>query len=321
MTAGIIGSAGDSQVRRVARRLRELGAQPLILDLSRFPGRGRASLVDGVAVCPGADVGAVGAWYVRSMPLPLPFQPLRVAGEQAALAATLDATKRAYAAGRERRSFLASFVGALARAGATLVNSPTAAAQHFLKLEQLELLRAARVPIPRTLASNDPDAVADFARDLGGPMVYKPVAGGGLCRRMTQADLCPQRLRALATAPALFQEEVPGTNIRVYVVDGEIVAGYEIISDALDYRGAETAVRPTALSDDERAACCAAATACGMLFTGIDVRRRLDDGFAVLECNPSPMFAAIERRTGGAPVTDALASLLVRRQSVPAVAR
>jgi hypothetical protein len=311
MTPGIIGRPSDPQVRRIASCLRAIAAEPVILDVSRFPGRGRASLVDGVPAWPCVDIAAVGAWYVRSMPLPLPFQPLRHGGEPG-IEALVSATKRAYAAGRERRSFLYSFVVGLRRAGATLVNPPAAAAQHFLKLEQLELLRAAQIPVPRTLASNDPAAVVEFAAGLPGPMVYKPLAGGGLCRRATAQDLRAPRLRALAAAPVMFQEEIPGRNIRVYVVGGEVVTGYEIVSDALDYREAETAVHVTTPTDAERAACRAAAEACEMIFTGIDIRRRPDGSFALLECNPSPMFAAIERRTGGAPVTQAISQLLAR---------
>ena len=318
MTAGIIGPAGDPQVRRVARHLRARGCDPLILDLARFPGAARASLADGVPSFAGADVSAVGAWYVRSMPRALPFQPLSDGGEPDNAAAVRAATKRAYAIGRERRSFLVSFVSALERAGAQLVNPPHAAAQHFLKLEQLELLRAAGVPLPRTLAANDPAAVLAFARELGTALVYKPIAGGGLCRRVTEADLRPARLRALATAPVLFQEEVPGRNIRAYVVGGEVVASYEIASESLDYRGAETAVRAEGLAATEDAACRAAARACGMAFTGIDLRRRPDGSFALLECNPSPMFAAIERRTGAAPVSAALAAHLIAAAGVRA---
>ena len=74
-------------------------------------------------------------------------------------------------------------------------------------------------------------------------MVYKPLAGGGRCRRLTDADLSAERLSRLAAAPVLFQAEVPGTNIRVYVVGGAVVAAYQIVSDELDYRGAEADVR------------------------------------------------------------------------------
>ena len=108
----------------------------------------------------------------------------------------------------------------------------------------------------------------------------------------------------------LFQEEVPGRNLRVYVVAGAEAATYEICSEELDYRGAETDVVVTTLTDDERKACVTAADACGMTLAGIDVRRRPDGTFAVLECNPSPMFAAIERRTGTTPVSAAIAAAL-----------
>ncbi len=296
-------------MRRVAARLRELGAEPTILDLSRFPGRGHASIRDGVPVCPGVDLDAIGAWYVRSMPLALPFQPLREE-DDAGRDELIAGTRRAYAAGRERRSFAHSLVKGIERGGARLVNGPEAAAQHFLKLEQLELLRAAGVPVPRTLASNDPQAVAAFARELDAPLVYKPIAGGGLCRRASAEDLSGARLRALAAAPVLFQEEMPGRNIRVYVVGGEVAAVFEIVSEELDYRGAETAVRVDEATGAERAACVAAAAACGMAFTGIDLRRGAGGEFAVLECNPSPMFAGIERRTGSEAVTHALSALL-----------
>ncbi|MGI9001743.1 MAG: ATP-grasp domain-containing protein, partial [Pseudonocardia sp.] len=156
----------------------------------------------------------------------------------------------------------------------------------------------------------DPAAVLDFADGVDGPVVYKPLAGGGLCRRMTAADFGPERLRLLAHAPVMFQAEIPGRNIRVYVVAGRVVASYVILSDELDYRGAERGVLPMALSAEEEAASCLAAKACGMTFTGLDLRRRRDASFAVLECNPSPMFAAIERRTAAAPVSQALADVL-----------
>ncbi|MFI6512242.1 RimK family alpha-L-glutamate ligase [Streptosporangium sp. NPDC050855] len=324
---GIIGPPGDPQVANVTAALRERGAEPVVLDLSGFPARSRLSLLDGTPSAPGVDVTAVRAWYLRSMPLPLPFAPWPGQGGRPGQDARDDARgdrggvtpeerereqRSAYAGGRERRSFTFGFVTALRHGGAVLVNPPETLGQHFLKLDQLRRLREAAVPVPRTLATNDPDAVAGFARATAGPVVYKPLAGGALCRRITPDDLRPERLRLLATAPVLFQEEVPGRNLRVYVVDGEVAASYEIVSEELDFRGAERAVLPEPPSEQERDACLRAARACGLTFTGVDVRRRDDGTFAVLECNPSPMFAAVERRTGSAGVTRALAALLCR---------
>jgi glutathione synthase/RimK-type ligase-like ATP-grasp enzyme len=261
----------------------------------------------------GLDTRAVPAWYVRSVPLPLPFQPL---DEEAGVGATADEVVRssryAYAAGRERRSFVFSFLAALEYRGAAFFNRPALLVQHFLKLDQLERLRRASVPIPRTLATNDPEAVLEFVRICSGSIVYKPVAGGGFCRRITADDLAEQRLQLLANAPVVFQEEVPGRNVRVYVVGYRVVASYEIVADDLDYRGAERAVFRTPLGDEEQEAACRAARACDLPFTGIDIRRRPDGSFAVLECNPSPMFSGIERMTGDRPISRAIADLLIR---------
>ncbi len=267
-----------------------------MLDLSSFPATVRLSLLDDVASADGIDVAGVRGWYVRGVPLPLPF---------------LAVSRREYAAGRERRSFVTAFLAALGRAGTVFVNPPACMAQHFHKLDQLRRLREAGVPVPQTLATNDPRAVVEFAASVDGSLVYKPIAGGGLCRRVSAEDLAEERLRTLAAAPVLFQEEVPGRNLRIYVVGGRVVASYEIVSDQVDYRGAESAVVPMSLEDDEGEACRRAAAACGMTFTGVDVKRRDDGSFAVLECNPSPMFAAIERRTGAPAVSAALADHLV----------
>ena len=197
--------------------------------------------------------------------------------------------------------------------GALLVNPPQAMAQHFRKLEQLDALRSAGVPVPATLATNDPEAVREFVADVGS-VVYKPLAGGALCRRITHEDLHDDRLARLSKSPVLFQEEIPGRNIRVYAVGGRVVAAYEIVSDELDYRGSETAVHTTELGPGEADACLRAAKACEMTFTGTDLRRRPDGSFAVLECNPSPMFANIQRHTGGRPVSQALAAALCRER-------
>jgi glutathione synthase/RimK-type ligase-like ATP-grasp enzyme len=300
--SGIIGPVSDPQVACVASALRRRGAAPVVLDLGQFPHTLRLSLRDGVPSADGVDLLAVSSWYVRSLPLPLPFRVTP--------AADTRVQQRNYAAGRERRSFVAGFVAALAATGSALVNPPERMAQHFRKCEQLDALRAAGVPVPATLATNDPDAVVTFAGEVGA-LVYKPLAGGGRCRRLTDADLSAERLSRLAAAPVLFQAEVPGTNIRVYVVGGAVVAAYQIVSDELDYRGAEADVRAVRLAAGEAAVCRRAAAACGMTFTGLDLRRRPDGGFAVLECNPSPMFAGIQRRTGAEPVSDALAELLL----------
>ena len=306
---GIIGPADDAQVQHVASALRRRGAQPVLLDLGGFPSRLRLSVLDGVPFADGLDLRSVRSWYVRSLPLPMPWR----------LPHRADPADQAqdYAMGRERRSFLAGFTAGLVATATVLVNQPDRMAQHFRKLEQLDTLRAAGVPVPTTLATNDPVAVAEFAERVGA-VVYKPLAGGGLCRRLTAADLRPERLARLATAPVLFQEEVAGDNLRVYVVGGAVAAAYRIESDEVDYRGGRITLHAVGPEPDETEACLRAADACGLAFSGVDLRRRPGGGFAVLECNPSPMFAGVEDHTGTALVSDALAEHLLQAPAAAA---
>lgn len=307
---GIFGRGDDAQVARVAEYLRGRGAEPRLISLGDFPARLRLTLEDGAACVGGEPLPSASAWYVRSMPMTLPFFDFDPRVEAATPAELLGRWRARYAAERERQSFVTGFILALGRAGARLVNPPAALDQHFVKTEQLARLRSAGLPLPRTLATNDPEALRRFASEVGA-VVYKPLAGGGLCRRLLPEDLEGERLAALARAPVLFQEEVRGKNLRVYVVGGRVAAAYEIKSDEVDYRGSEKGVAEAELTGAEAEASVRAASACEMPFTGLDLKRRDGGGFALLECNPSPMFAAIERHTRRAPVTEALGELLL----------
>lgn len=321
----VVGAAEDPHALRVATALGDRGVDVLLLDLEPYPALLPLSLADGAPTYRGLDLRGARAAYVRSVHMRLPFFDLDVAARAGVPAETLVARWQAgYGAERERQSFLCSFLLALERAGVTVVNPTATLDQHFAKLDQLAILRAAGVPVPRTLGTNDPEAVRRFVAEVG-QAVVKPLAGGGLCRRVTGADLAsPEALLALAGGGALFQAEAPGRNVRAYVVGGRTVAAYEIESEALDYRGSETAVRrldpvpPQIAEVSERAA-----AACGMSFTGADLRwDRSGEGptgatgagslAVLLELNPSPMFAGIEKWTGAAPVTEALCALLER---------
>ncbi|GMV91240.1 MAG: hypothetical protein AMXMBFR82_10180 [Candidatus Hydrogenedentota bacterium] len=193
-------------------------------------------------------------------------------------------------------ALMVSAVVALEARGARLVNPPDVNAQHGRKPYQLRLLRDAGLPVPRFLASNDPKAVRAFVRRAK-RAVYKPLAGGATVQEVEASDLDDERLAALAYAPVLFQELVEGTSVRVYVVGNKVVAAGEIHSRELDYRRGEDAVLSTRLTAHERRAAVAAARACSMRFSGVDLIRTAS-GFVVLECNPSPMFAVFEEKTG-----------------------
>lgn len=211
---------------------------------------------------------------------------------------------------REYQSVLESMLQYLEERGVRMINPLDAQAVHTLKPWQLSALAAEGVPVPETLTTTDPDVVRTFA-DRVGDVVYKPVSGGGRAAALNPADLTDDRLSLLGNSPVQFQERFDGDDIRVFVVDGEVVAAARIVSDELDYRSADHDVErldPGKLDRDIVTAAVTSADCLGLSFTGVDV---IDEGdrFCVLEANPSPMFATFDE-LAGTNVTGALADLL-----------
>ncbi|NIA15043.1 MAG: hypothetical protein GWP08_13300 [Nitrospiraceae bacterium] len=285
------------------REIAARGGRAVLLDTSAFPEHVRVTFSpEGVRVHR-RKLPLPGAVYVRG----LACQPL---------SPHLDEELRERPRGlmaecREKRAVLESILLHLRSLGVPLVNPPEANAQHGRKPYQLELLRAARAPVPRWIATNDPVAVRRFVREVG-DAIYKPLGGGATVRSVEQEDLSDERLSTLAYAPVLFQEHVRGVSVRAFVVGRRVVGAAEIHSPEVDYRRDEQEVVAVRLTAEERRAAVAAARACGMVFTGVDFIRH-DTGFSVLECNPSPMFAVFERKTG-LDVAGPLADYLLRQR-------
>jgi hypothetical protein len=57
--------------------------------------------------------------------------------------------------------------------------------------------------------------------------------------RVDPNDLTDGALASLTTAPALLQERVRGDDLRIYVLDGEVIAAAHIKTSNVDYRGHE----------------------------------------------------------------------------------
>lgn len=297
----IAAGGNDAEACRVAAVLREADVPVHLLDTVAFPGSVRLSNRDGVLFVGNRAQSPPSAIYLRG----LASHPL-IPGFHNDL---IERPRGFVAQCEEKRAFLESMLLTCERGGARLVNTLEASRQHRCKPWQLYLLERAGLPLPRWVATNDPRAVRAFTREVG-PCVYKPLAGGATVRLVEKKDLRAERLAALALAPVLFQEYFEGVSVRVYVVERQVVAAAEIRSGEIDYRRDEQKVAPTRLSPDERRAAVAAARACGMAFTGVDLIRGAD-GFRVLECNPSPMFAVFEQKTG-LDVAGPLARLLSR---------
>jgi len=302
MSIVIVGGVADPQVVRVRHEIRARGGDSLHLDTAAFPEELSLSFREGVVSAGGAVIEPPRVVYVRGLachPL-MPSLDEELVARPRGLVAQCD----------EKRAMLESLLLDWERRGARLVNGLEANAQHSRKPYQLQLLGAKGLPVPQWLATNDAGAVRAFVGEVG-TAVYKPLAGGATVRLVEEGDLSTKRLAALAAAPVLFQECVAGVSVRTFVVGGRVVAAAAIESPELDYRRQEDGVEPTCLSADERRAALTAAGACGLRFTGVDLIRG-PDGFKVVECNPSPMFAVFEEKTGldvAGPLADHLIEL------------
>ncbi|MFM1920952.1 MAG: hypothetical protein RLZZ303_2586 [Candidatus Hydrogenedentota bacterium] len=301
MAVALVGSPGDPQLSRVAGALERLGSAHFVLDAATFPGETRLAFgFEGLSIA-GRLTPLPHAAYVRGLACH-PLMP--------SLAELLEQRpRRVIAAMEEKRALLESLLLDWESQGVRLVNSPAANAQHSRKPLQLAMLERAGLPVPRWLASNDPATLRAFTKEVGAT-VYKPLAGGATVRLVETEDLLPQRMEHLAAAPVLFQQFIEGTSVRAYAIDGEVVGAAEIHSPEVDYRREEGEVVPTELTPEEAAIAISAARICGMPFSGVDLIRTPDKTW-LLECNPSPMFAVFEDKTG-IDVATPLAALLAR---------
>jgi glutathione synthase/RimK-type ligase-like ATP-grasp enzyme len=300
---GILGRVADPHVAAVARLAAEEGGDVAVIDTS-LPQFSRWSWRDGQLHDHDGDAVRLDGVYVRSVAAPVPRHTSpEVTGQE--MGRWLRRAEQRRATQVHARAVHAG----LEAAGTFMVNSIEATWLHRSKPAADLRLRAAGIATPRCLVSDDPAAVRRFVANVG-ETVRKPVAGGGACVAVDPDALSDGELAGLAMAPVLFQERIRGDDLRVYLVDGEVVAAAHIHTTAIDYRGHEDDVVGFTPDDELTELCRRAAATLGLVFTGIDVKRKSDGELVVLDVNPSPMFLGVERRTSQ-PITRRLAARLV----------
>ncbi|MET0540603.1 MAG: hypothetical protein ABWZ88_02515 [Variovorax sp.] len=298
----IVGPADDAHVVGMAQRVRALGAEPLLLDASRFPASLRLTLGD--------DLDDVLIDGTRLHPSAVYVRNVGTGALQAANSAECDSAAerfRNWLVGRERADVLTAMISRWEHLGVPVYNG-LAASPRMAKPFQLALLKQAGLPVPSTRWTNDPSEVYTFA--AGARVAYKPVSGGAATRELAIADLAPSRLDLLSRSPVTFQTLMPGEDIRVYVLDGEVIAAIHIVSQALDFRGHEERCVQIELPMDVRQQCIRAARVVGLRFTGMDLKRDVEGTLRFLELNGSPMFLGFDARAG-TDIAGCLAARLV----------
>lgn len=175
------------------------------------------------------------------------------------------------------------------------------------KLRSLQLLAKYGVGIPKTVFARDNADIDDVLEQVGGAPVIIKVArgthGNGVVlaesRKAAKAVMQAFYVEGVSFLIQEYIEEAAGSDIRVFIVNGKVIASMERRSLDDDFRsnlhqgGEGHAVR---LTDEERKTAQKAAKAMGLAVCGVDLVRSAR-GPLVLEVNSSPGFG-IERVTG-----------------------
>jgi glutathione synthase/RimK-type ligase-like ATP-grasp enzyme len=306
----VISYEGEEHTDAVLRHLSAQGRQVVRLDMADFPAPAALSArwpADGppsfVVDTPAGAVDLAGVdavWWRRVQPF------------------TVDPA----IASVERRHFVSSETGQAVHGMLDSLDCPwvnprlaDAAAHH--KPLQWSVARALGLRVPRTLVTTQAQAARAFVQELGlGQVVFKAFLASieewRETRLVEAEDL--QRLDLLRYAPVIFQEYIPGVDLRITLV-GEQVFAAEIdarhSSYPVDMRMVigEGKVRAVDLPAELGERLLALQRRLGLVYGAVDMRRSDDGEYHFLEVNPAGQWLFVEERTG-LPISQAHAALL-----------
>lgn len=310
MSVLILGDGDAEEVDLLADAVTDRGAEPVVCDVTDWPGDAPLTYDpadDGATLGERVEYDDLTGAYVF---VPKLFRPSELRFHESMRENSRPTLNRV----REHRATFESVCYALDDRGVEMLPPVDKYDWHRRKPWQLTLFETEGVPVPDTLFTNSADELVRFYEDHD-EVVYKPVTHGGGPKLLTEDDLTDARLDALASSPVQFQEFVPGDDLRVYFLDGEIVAGMRYLSDSYSFKvdvaeGKDVDVESFDPPAEMETAIAAVGERSGLGFGAADVRLRPDGSFALLELNNVPRFAAADLNCG-ADVAGALADYLI----------
>jgi hypothetical protein len=195
------------------------------------------------------------------------------------------------------------------------VSHPEATRRSENKLVQLRAARAAGFRIPKTLVSQNPALIRNFAAALGGRVVVKSLANtnhAALTATVVDSEVLSSD-RALRLSPAVYQELIPGTrHLRVHGFGEEFHAAL-ITCEHLDWRYhlADATVERYALPSNTQAALSNVMQTLQLRMGVFDLKIIPSGEIVWLEVNPQGQFLFIEGLADMA-LTDCFVDFLIR---------
>lgn len=201
--------------------------------------------------------------------------------------------------------------------GVRVVNAPKSLECAVDKYLTTSKCHAAGLPVPDTMVCETEEAAFAAFDDLGGDVVVKPLFGseGRGILRVSDPDLALRTFRTLTRLQAVLYLQRfiphPGFDVRVLVLDGEILGGMKRFAAAGEFR-ANVSRQARAEKHCPTAAECdfalRAAAATGAWFAGVDLLYDRDGRCYVIEVNAVPGWKAF----GRVNETDVATALLQR---------
>ncbi|MEQ8763734.1 MAG: hypothetical protein RL885_07400 [Planctomycetota bacterium] len=303
---GLIGAPEREEIVRLAIRLEERGAEPVVFDASADPG---IEMGPGECRLQGIDLAGFSGFYVSDLGIRTPWRRSDSGGLDE------EATRRALTASKRH---LAAWNALLIRQSKTarVANPPHTHDLHGLKPWEMSVYDRLDIPVPWTLATSSPERlVALSGHESMPPLVRKGLVGG---YGFTEAFELPTRVEAASALGGAIQiqERIEGDNLRVFVLGGQVLGGATIYSKdpgATDNRRGDIRVQRITVPDETARVAKRAAKHWRLAFTAVDFMRDAASGRdLMLECNSSPFFVGFERSTG-IDVASALADYLLAR--------
>jgi RimK family alpha-L-glutamate ligase len=199
-------------------------------------------------------------------------------------------------------------LSALAELGVTIVNTVSSILLMRNKAESMRKLVSARLPVPRTLITESMDDAASFVKD-NFPCVLKPITGfGGLGVQLIESEFDLENIydylkfhsQMFGKGAFILQEYIrgPGFDIRAFVLDGEVVATMQRVSDGGLVTNIRSGGTPRLNDIDVTDLALRAAEAVKGRLVGVDIIPDRGGNMWVLEVNATPGWTGLQRITG-----------------------
>ncbi|HEX8129143.1 MAG TPA: MvdD family ATP-grasp ribosomal peptide maturase [Pyrinomonadaceae bacterium] len=321
MTVLIITHSNDNEsVALVSEAIRKRGGNSFRFDTDRFPTEvqlvaqygetpERLSLTDGRLTLDLNDVSAV--WHRR----------LNVAGR---LPGEMDTQLRQASRGESR----ATIMGMLASLNVFRMDAEPRIRRAENKQLQIQVARASGLNTPRTLITNDPEAVRDFARTCERGMITKMLSSfaiyeGDAEQVVFTNPVAPEDLddlEGLRLCPMTFQEQVSKhLELRVTIV------GHRVMAAAIDSQASERAAhdwrrdgvrlvnawQPYTLPPEVEEKLLRLMDYFKLNYGAADLIVTPEGSHVFLEVNPVGEFFWLEQQRPGLPISEAIAGVLL----------